>query len=78
MTNTFWIAGNILFDLNTGKKTDVLMLVNHEVEASFFKRVDADAYRDFVAARAPNITWIVEATNLRGSGMFVIKGVQNV
>jgi hypothetical protein len=78
MTNTFWIAANIIFDLRTGEKKEILTLVNHEIDATFFKRPDADKYKVFVEERAPEIKWFVEPTNLRGAGMYVIRGVQDV
>ncbi len=78
MTNTFWIAANITFDLGTGEKKEILMLVNHEIDATFFKKADADNYKAFVERRATNITWSVDESNLRGKGLFVIRGVQNV
>jgi hypothetical protein len=79
MTNKFWIAANIMFDLGTGKKTEVLLLVNNEIDATFFKEAEAHRYKDFVARRADNIEWFVEPTRLRGSGeLFVIRGLQNV
>ncbi len=79
MTNTFWIAANIIFDLGTGEKKEILTLVNHEIDATFFKKVDADNYKAFVERRAINITWSVDPTNLRGRGdLFVIRGVQSV
>ncbi len=79
MTNTFWVAANILFDLGTGEKKEVLMLVNHEADATFFKKADVDTYKAFVERRAANIVWAVEPTNLRGriGEYFVIKGMQN-
>lgn len=77
MTNVFWIAGNILFDLTTGKKSDVLMLVNSEADASLFTKADGEAYVQFVAARATNVRWTVEPSRLPDrSGLYVIKGVQ--
>ncbi len=78
MTNEFWIAANIIFDLGTGEKKDILMLVNHEIDATFFNRGDAELYYTFVTMRAKNIVWKIEPTNLRGQGWFVIRGVQNV
>jgi len=83
MTNTFYIAANIIFDLGTGEKKEVLMLVNKEIDATFFKKANADAYKSFVETRATtnttNITWSVEKTMLRGTGdLYVIKGVQYV
>jgi hypothetical protein len=77
MINTFWIAANIIYDLNTGKKSDVLMLVNEERHATYFKKEDAPHYLDFVKTRSPEIQWFIDPTNQR-AGMFVIRGVQNV
>jgi hypothetical protein len=77
MTNTFWVSGNIIFDLETGKKTEVLMLVSAEDDASTFNDRDADGYLDFVKRRTRSIAWTKEPSNER-PGMFVIKGVQNV
>lgn len=55
------------------------MLVNHEIDATFFKDRDAQAYLSFVSARSPEIAWTIESTRLRGRGdLFVIRGVQNV
>jgi hypothetical protein len=79
MINTFWIAANIIFDLATGEKKDILTLVNHEIDATFFKQADAVNYKSFVELRASNLKWSVDPTNLRGRGdLFVIRGVQNV
>jgi hypothetical protein len=80
MTNTFWIAANITFDLATGEKKDILTLVNHEIDATVFKPDEAESYKTFVARRTTNISWTVDTTNLRGrTGEFrVIRGVQNV
>lgn len=83
MTNTFYIAANIIFDLGTGEKKEVLMLVNHDIDATFFKKADADAYKAFVETRATasatKISWSVEKTMLRGTGdLYVIRGVQYV
>jgi hypothetical protein len=76
MTNTFWVAANILFDLETGKKTEVLLLVNREGDATYFTRADAETFKGFVERRATNIHWYIDSTNQR-TGMFVIRGVQN-
>lgn len=80
MVNTFWIAANIIFDLKTGETKDVLTLVNHEIDATFFRREDADLYYSFVTGRTAqkNIQWTIDSSNLRGQGWFVIRGVQNV
>lgn len=77
MTNDLWVAGNILFDLETGKTTQVLLLVGREEDATTFKAEEADTYLSFVKRRAPNIEWSRETSRLRPR-MFVIKGVQNV
>jgi hypothetical protein len=76
VTNTLWIAANVLLDIQTGEKKEVLMFVNHEIEATFFKEADANLYKDFAAKRIPTMTFKVESTNLRGPNLFVIRGVQ--
>jgi hypothetical protein len=79
MTNTFWIAANLTFDLKTGETREILTLVNHEIDATFLKRPVADLYKEFVERRAPNVQWSVDPTRLKGNGdLFVIRGVQNV
>jgi hypothetical protein len=78
MTNTFWIAANITFDLGTGEKKEILMTVNKEIDATFFKEKDAENYKRFVEQRARNIDWTVRPSFLRGPGLFVIRGIQNV
>jgi hypothetical protein len=77
MTNTFWVAANILFDLETGKKTEVLLLVNREGDASYFTRGEAETFKGFVERRATNINWYIDPTNQR-TGRFVVRGVQHV
>jgi hypothetical protein len=81
MTNTFYIAANILFDLETGKTTQVLLLATREEDATYFTEPDADTYLVFVRSRAErvskNTVWSKQKTNQR-TGMFVIQGVQNV
>ena len=59
MTNTFWIAANIIFDLGTGEKKDILTLVNHEIDATFFKRKEAELYFSFISKRTTDIIWSV-------------------
>lgn len=80
MTNTFWIAANITFDLKTGETKEILTLVNREIDATFWKRKDADNAKEFVERRAPEIQWSVDESMLRGKKgeLFVIRGVQNV
>lgn len=78
MTNTLFIAANIIFDLETGKTTQVLMFATRESDATYFTKEDADLYLNFVKQRAPkNIQWTVYPTNQR-TGMYVIQGIQNV
>lgn len=76
MTNTLWIAANIIFDLETGKTTQVLMLVNREEDATVFSQKDADTYLYFVGNRAKNIKWSLEKSKERPN-MLVIRGVQD-
>jgi hypothetical protein len=77
MTNILWVAANIIFDLETGKKTEVLLLASREDDATTFKEEDAPTYLEFVKRRAPHIEWSKEGSKER-PGMYVIKGVQNV
>jgi hypothetical protein len=60
MTNTFYIALNIIFDLATGETRNVLMLVNKQEDASIFSATEAQTYKNFVGARAPRIIWEIE------------------
>jgi hypothetical protein len=85
--NTFWVAANVLFDLGTGKKNEVLMLVNKVEDATLFSFQDAQNYYKFISERASNIMWSVEPLPpdrlmMRAfgdtSGPYVIKGVQHV
>jgi hypothetical protein len=77
MTNTFYLAANIMFDLDTGKKTNVLLLANSEGDATYFTEPDARSYMAFVQGRSPEIKWTITRSNQR-LDMYVIKGVQNV
>ena len=53
MTNTFWVAANIIFDLRTGATTQVLMLVNRESDATIFETEnEAQTYLSFNIPRA--------------------------
>jgi hypothetical protein len=83
MTNTFWIAANIIFELGTGKTTPVLMLVNRLDDASFFATEhEAQTYLSFVQTRAPNIQWFIDPPIsprppiFQTQQGFVIRGVQ--
>jgi hypothetical protein len=80
--NTFWIAANVMFDLGTGEKKEILLLVNKVEDATVFTMQDAQNYLTFVSKRADNIYWSMEQLttghNLNRLGRFVIKGVQHV
>ena len=75
MKNTFWIGANVLFDLETGKTTEVMLLVSREDEATTFNKADADLYLSFVKRRRPKIHWLLEVSKERPK-MWVIKGIQ--
>ena len=80
--NTFYVAFNIMFDLDTGGTKRVLLLVNKVDDATVFNEQEAANYLNFVSVRAQNIHWSVERLtvghNLQRLGRFVIKGVQYV
>jgi hypothetical protein len=70
-----------MFDLGTGEKKEILLLVNKVEDATVFTEHDAKNYIQFVSARAQNINWTFEpltAGGFRRAGRFVIKGVQYV
>ena len=75
--NILYIAANILFDLETGKTTQVFMLAPRESDASVFTLQDANSYLEFVKRRAQHLEWSVQASNER-PGAYVIRGVQYV
>lgn len=87
-THTFYVAFNIMFELDTGGTKRVLMLVNKVEDATAFASHEAQNYLNFVSARAQNISWTIEQLNpanalaMRVLGgppqTFVIKGVQFV
>jgi hypothetical protein len=72
IVNTFWIAGNILFNTTTGQTSQVLMLVNRATDATIFSEADVNTYLAFIRARSSHITW---ATEHRPEG-WVIRGTQ--
>jgi hypothetical protein len=76
--NVFWVGANVLFDLQTGKTTQVLLLVYRVEDASTFNKQDADTYLSFVQTRANNIAWSIQRSPNMGEGRFVIRGEQNV
>jgi hypothetical protein len=86
---TFYVAFNIIFDLETGATKRVLLLVNKVEDATVFGEQESQNYFNFVSMRAPNMQWTVEAlmpSPLLPSVLFkehspqryVIKGVQYV
>jgi hypothetical protein len=80
--NTFWIAANIMFDLETGKTKQILLLVNRQEDATFFNSEVAQNYLNFVKQRAGGIVWVIEPLDMPvlpiEQQRFVIKGVQYV
>jgi len=78
MTNTFWISTNIIFDLGTGKTSQILMLVNREGDAAAFNTLkEAQTYLAFVQARAGQIQWFVDPPTPQRPQGYLIRGVQN-
>jgi hypothetical protein len=76
MTNTFWIAANIIFDLGTGATRQVLMLVNRDSDATIFlTESEAKGYLSFVKNRATHIEWFLDPPIPQRQG-WVIRGVQ--
>jgi len=77
MTNTFWITGNIIFELGTGKATQVLMLTSSEADANVFAtQEEAKTFLLFVQSRAPRIVWSLEAPTPQRPQGYRIRGVQ--
>ena len=80
MTNTLWIGANLLFDVETGKTTQVLQFVFREEDATTWTEEAAKNQLSFVESRAARyavIRWSVEQSSAR-RGLFVIRGVQEV
>jgi hypothetical protein len=75
-TNTFWIGANILFDLETGRTTRVMLLVTREDDATIFKEEDARIYLSFVKRRATDIQWSM-ARSKEKPDKYVIRGTQD-
>lgn len=77
MINTFWIGANIIFDLDTGHTSQVLLLVNTERDATIFETKDeADTYYNFVKVRAKHIEWYLDPPIPQRPQGYVIRGVQ--
>ena len=79
VTNTFWIAANIIFDLGTGKTSQVLMLVNREVDATVFASLEeARKFLTFVVSRAQDIQWSIDVPTPQRPRGWIIRGVQTI
>lgn len=79
MTNTVWIGANIIFDLETGKTTNVLVLVYRQEDASsFLTKQDADFYFNFVSSRAQHLQWFLDPPTPQRPKGYVIRGVQTL
>jgi len=77
--NQFWIAANVIFNTQTGATDQVLMLVNRATDATIFTtQAEAENYYRFVAVRAPNISWTLEAPIPQRPQGWVIRGQQLV
>jgi len=77
MTNTFWLGANIIFDLETGKTTRVLMFVWRAEDASVFAtKQEAQDYLAFVQRRATDIKWFLDAPTTQRPHGFLIRGEQ--
>jgi hypothetical protein len=79
--NTFWLGGNLVFDLKTGKMTEVLQLVYREEDATTFMGQFAENVFNFVKMRTDEaslrIRWFKEKSKTRPN-LLVIKGEQDV
>ena len=79
MTNTFWIAANIIFDMRSGQTSQVLMLVNRPDDAAVFQtKEEAEKYLLFVQLRAQHIAWTLEQPTPQRPLGYLIRGVQTV
>lgn len=77
IVSNLWIAANIIFDLATGKTSQVLMLVNRPTDATIFTtQTEAQNYFTFVSMRAPHISWFLEAPTPQRPQGWVIRGQQ--
>jgi len=77
MTNTFWIEANIILDLGTGERRDVLMLASNERDASIFQTEElARNYLEFVANRAKDVQWFLDPPTPQRPQGWLIRGVQ--
>jgi hypothetical protein len=76
MASTFWVSGNIIFDLETGHTRQVLMLVTQMEDATTFNADDVETYLSFVSRRAKHIKWTRHESKNQ-PGYFVIRGEQS-
>jgi hypothetical protein len=77
VTSTFWIAGNMIFDTETGATRPVLMLVNKESDATiFYSHDEARNYFSFVSNRAKQIQWTLDGPSIQRPRGWVIRGIQ--
>ncbi|MGA2904210.1 MAG: hypothetical protein ABSD98_10290 [Candidatus Korobacteraceae bacterium] len=76
MKNTFWIAANIIFEMATGKTSEVLMLVSRESDATVFATErEAETFLRFVEVRAQTIRWFLDPPTPQRPN-YVIRGEQ--
>ena len=74
---TFWIAANIIFDIDNGRSSNVLTLVNRIEQSSDFKTLEqATTYVNFIQRHAPHIQWFVDGPTPQRPFGYRIRGVQ--
>jgi hypothetical protein len=77
MTSTFWLGANIIFDLETGKTTRVVMLVWRVEDASVFATErEGLNYLSFVRTRSTDIEWFLDGPTPKRPLGYVLRGVQ--
>lgn len=77
MQNIFWIAANVIFELQTGKTTDILTLANRVDDATVFEtETEAQKFLLFVQTRAPRIAWAIQPPTPQRPHGYLIRGVQ--
>jgi hypothetical protein len=77
--NTVWIGANIIFELETGKASNVLVLVYRAEDATVWRTSEeANRYLSFVAPRAQHMQWFVDPPTPQRPQGYVIRGVQTV
>lgn len=79
MENQFWVAANILFNIDNGATSNVMLLVNRPDDATEFKTFEeASTYLSFIQSRATHIRWSIEAPTPQRPFGYRIRGVQAV